>query len=292
MSQTIGANAIYIPWEEMQALGVNHMEACLGRRGSYEDRLDRMLQALDAAKDAPAPYSIHLPLYLPSDMAYDYLDAFFLDENPIKRQFSIDLVETNLKKLKEAGYQPQYVVQHFAGINLDQHVAYAGFDGVLKSSLEALNELGQAYGTPILLEYIASNVLFHDPDQWVEALADYSHLGLLTDTGHLYFASELYGFDFATALESLAPASEAFHVWTVKGPGAYQNNQSYVDFHHLAPRLNQVEEEGWAFDTQGVLAYLASFQKPIIIEASMVYGGRDNYTESLKECAAMLRKIV
>ncbi len=81
---------------------------------------------------------------------------------------------------------------------------------MLNEALKRINDLCQSYNTKVLLEYMGSNIRFSDYKDWIRVTRELSHVGLITDTGHLYFASLIHGFDYMQALDRLASASEPF----------------------------------------------------------------------------------
>ena len=286
MINNLGINTVYVEVEDLESLGLKRMEMCLGRMGSYEDRLKKMSQDIALAKEKNIPFSIHLPMFLDKGFTGDYLDVFFLDPNPEKREASYELLEYNLKEMQKI--QPDYCVLHFAGVYRQVEGPFDDFNEVLKGALDRINGLAAQYQTKILLEYMGSNIRFKDYTSWINALKGYSHVGLITDTGHLYFASLIHGFDYMEALETLAPASDAFHLWTTKGDKAYFESDYYKKYHHIVPHIKQFKKDHWAFDTKAVFARLLKENKPIIIEASIVYRGEKYFFEGITSLVDLL----
>jgi endonuclease IV len=225
-------------------------------------------------------YSIHLPLYIPEWYKEDYLAAFFLSKDEILRKQSFDLLELNLKKLEEKNVD--YYVLHFPGVNHTDE-DHENFKLFLEKSLFRMNMLAKKYNAKILLEYFGSNILFNDYSKWIDRIKEFSNLGLLLDTGHLYFASKLVPFDFLQAFSVLVKEADAFHFWTTKGKNYYQNNEYYKTYHHIIPNFNQDEKEGWAFDSQLIFNQMLNQEKPIILEASNIYNGHEYLISSIRE---------
>ena len=242
--------------------------------------LEKIYSDLDTAKALGMSYTIHLPLCLFDWFPFDYLDGFYLDPDPAKRALAFRLLEENLRHL--AGrYQPDYYILHFPGI---YRGVYAGlkFEDILHGSLLRLQSLAETYEVKLALEYFGSNRDFCRPEQWVEALAGYSRLAPLLDTGHLYFSCLMNGLDFDESLEILAPHCLGFHVWTVQGNEFYGNSPFYRQYHHVVPHPRQSRQEGWAFNPGQVYRKLRAFDGPVVVEASSFYGGREYYLEGLK----------
>lgn len=288
MINNLGINTVHVDVHNLRSLGLNRMEMCLGRFGTYEERLEKMSQDIALAKELNIPFSIHLPMFLNEGFVGDYLDVFFLDPDPVKRETSYKLLEYNLIEMQKI--QPDYCVLHFSGVYRKIRGPFEDFDVVLKNALERINELAKVYDTKILLEYMGSNIRFNHYNQWIEALQGLSNTGLITDTGHLYFASLIHGFDYMTALDTLASASDAFHFWTTRGDKSYADSKYYKKYHHIIPHVDQLRDEDWAFDTEKVMARLVTEGKPIIIEASTVYKGESYFYDGIESIVSMLKK--
>ena len=278
--RSLGSNTNNADIETLASLGFSRIEVCLGRHKPYQEMLEKIYSDLDTAKALGMSYTIHLPLCLFDWFPFDYLDGFYLDPDPAKRALAFRLLEENLRHL--AGrYQPDYYILHFPGI---YRGVYAGlkFEDILHGSLLRLQSLAETYEVKLALEYFGSNRDFCRPEQWVEALAGYSRLAPLLDTGHLYFSCLMNGLDFDESLEILAPHCLGFHVWTVQGNEFYGNSPFYRQYHHVVPHPRQSRQEGWAFNPGQVYRKLRAFDGPVVVEASSFYGGREYYLEGLK----------
>lgn len=275
----LGINIVNLEIEKVVQLGLERVELCLGKEKQYADKLKEFNMSVYKAEELELPYSIHLPVYIENWYPYDLFSAFFIDEDKNKRELSFKLLELNLEKLK--GSNPEYLVLHFPGISeksMDSHL----FPEILKESLTRVNNLAKIYEVNIYLEYFGSNKNFCDYNQWISTIEEYENLGILTDTGHLYFASIICGFDFMDALRTLAPSSRAFHLWTTKGDKAYCECECYKAYHHIGPHIKQQRKDGWAFNTEEVIEIIAKENKPVIIEPSIKYRGREYLLEGIE----------
>jgi len=280
VSKLVGVNQVNLSIEEIEKLKIKRVEICVTQSQPYEKSLKAALKVLEFCEENKITYSIHLPLYIPDWYQEDFLAAFFLSKDKILRKKSFDLLELNLKKLKEKNVD--YHVLHFPGVNhTDQ--SHEDFDSFLEESLMRINNLAIKYNCKILLEYFGSNILFNDYHQWIKMIKEFSNLGLLLDTGHLYFASKLVPFDFLQAFSVLVKEADAFHFWTTKGKHYYQNNEYYKTYHHIIPNFKQDKNEGWAFDSQFIFNQMLNQNKPIILEASNIYKGHNYLISSIQE---------
>ncbi|MDK9710754.1 TIM barrel protein [Acidaminobacter sp.] len=283
LGRSLGSNTNNADVETLAALGFTRIEVCLGRHRPYKDMLERIFLDLDTAKALGLDYTIHLPLCLYDWFPFDYLDGYYLDPDPEKRDLAFRFLEENLRQLTSR-YQPDYYVIHFPGIYRN---AYHDLDfhAILHEALGKLQSIAENFGTVLALEYFGSNKDFNRPEQWIEALNGYSRLAPLLDTGHLYFSCLMNGFDFNQVVETFGPYCLGFHVWTVRGNDYYGNSPFYKEFHHVIPHPGQQRSEGWAFDPASVYRQLKAFESPVVLEASSFYGGRDYYLEGLKYAA-------
>lgn len=276
----LGINNNHINIEEVKTLGFNRIEIGLGYDGAYEKRLNKALHDMAYAEANGIPYSIHLPIYMEDQALNNFLDAYYLDGDPIKRERSFLLLEDNLERLKAS--KAQYYVMHIHGVYLDPHMSKSDFESVIEESLLRIDHLAYSSGKKILLEYFGSTQLFSDYEEWTKRISKYEHLGLLMDTGHLYYASILHNFDFQKSFEHLAKHCDACHLWTTKGKAAYADNHYYKAYRHISANLNQRREDGWAFDTHEIIKALLASGKPIVLEASPLYKGSSYFYESAK----------
>lgn len=290
MINNLGINTVHVDVNKLETLGLKRMEMCLGRMGDYEHRLAKMTQDIELAKSHGIPFSIHLPMFLNEGFEGDYLDVFFLDPDPVKREISFRMLEFNLEKIQEIG--PDYCVLHFAGVYRKIRGPFDDFEDVLRDALQRIDALAVKYNQQILIEYMGSNIRFSDYSDWIEETKELSNVGIITDTGHLYFASLIHGFNYMQALDKLASASDAFHLWTTKGDKSYGDSEYYQKYHHIIPHTDQSKEEDWAFDTTAVFQRIVKENKPIIIEASTVYKGKSYFYEGIASIISILEDFV
>lgn len=275
----LGANIVNLSIDEAIALGLGRIEISLGKEREYKNKLKKFNENIKKAEKLNISYSIHLPVYVGDWYHYDYFSAFFLDADEKKRELSFRLLEYNLENLKE--YSPDYYVLHFPGIS-DRWQDIDKFNDSLKSSLDRIEIIAERYKVKIYLEYFGSNKNFYDYNDWIKIMKSYKELGILIDTGHLYFASIMHNFDFLKAMKVLSKSADAFHIWTTKGDKAYCESEYYQMYHHIAPHIEQIKKNGWAFDTKKVIDIIIKENKPIIIEASIKYKGKDYLIEGIK----------
>ncbi|MEA3423574.1 MAG: TIM barrel protein [Bacillota bacterium] len=275
----LGINTVHLDMEEIIDLGLNRVEFVLGRGKSYEVMHSEVLKGIKEAEKLKFPYSIHLPLFAFDWYEEDYLSAFYLDPDEEKRELSFKLLEENLIHLKE--FHPDYYIIHFQGVYKFQQDEMK-FKKKLDNTLTRLNELSIKYEIKLLLEYFGSNYMFYKIDDWIKFIVPYSNLGILCDTGHLYFSSIMHEFDFFEGLEKLAQSSDAFHLWTTKGNKAYTDSEYYIEYHHIVAHMAQKKIDGFAFDVKKLMDIISRYDRPIIIEASEKYRGRKYFLEGIR----------
>lgn len=273
METRFGTNAVNIELKEALELNLNRVEFCLGGMDRMKEKIALIQENIQLAESLSIPYSIHLPVFLPDWFDAYFLDAYYLDPDPQKRDLSFRLLKFNLDRL--AGRKCEYCVIHFPGIYFEKDYEKGVFQPLLKESLDRLETLAAAYGTTLLLEYFGSNRCFYDIGDWQREIGARPHLGILADTGHLFFASRIHGFDFLESLERLSETAQAFHLWTTRGDKPYGANPHYCKYHHIPMHAQQKISEGWAFDTEAAVRIIARNPGPAIMEASAAYGGKD-----------------
>ncbi|GAU76168.1 sugar phosphate isomerase/epimerase [Fusibacter sp. 3D3] len=272
----LGTNTVHFNIEALSQYKLECVEVCLGREGTFKMHQKKVYDEIQRANRLKIPLSVHLPIELPERFTRDYLDAFFLEQDG---EIAFEMIELNLSALSK--YDIEYYVLHFPGVI---HVIEAEelFVDRLRVVLAKINALARRYKVKLLLEYFGSNVNFYKPQMWIDEILKFSNLGILVDTGHLYFASKIWGFDFMNILKNLSEVADAFHLWTTKGEGVYASSEYYQKFKHIVPHVEQRVEDGWAFDTLKVLEIISNTEKPVIIEAAPLYLGEKYYRDGIK----------
>lgn len=272
----LGINVMHILPQRAISLGCKHLEVCLMWQGNREASLLKTLEVLQGIEDETihaqseesVKYSIHLPVVF-NDYPYSVFSSFFLDEDEGRREAAFELIEINFEAL--SAYKPAFFVSHFAGIYQSQPGPLA--HQRLMAALQRLNDLCQRYNVTLLLEYFGLNPNLCTIEQW-SRICEFDHLGILVDTGHLYFSCQIHGFDYKDMLLGFSKIASAFHVWNTHfEAGVYENSTSYTKYHHLVPLGDQTRNAGFAIDMAETMGILKATGKPVIIEASILYGG-------------------
>jgi len=280
MKNNFGTNAVFIGLGEARELDLNRVEFCLGGMEYWQSKAEKILNDMKKAEEASVAYSIHLPIFLPEWFGHYFLDAFYLDPDPSMRDLSFRFLEHNLEKLTPCACE--YFVIHFPGRYKSGDYKKGTFRQILKDSLDRLDSIANKFGASLLLEYFGSNESFYHIRDWEREIGPYQKLGILVDTGHLYFASVVREFDFMEKLRLLSGAADAFHLWTTKGRGAYCSNKSYVKYRHIPMRAGQKRKDGWAFDSDEAMKVISRSKKPALMEASCEYGGKEYIKEGIQ----------
>lgn len=274
----LGTNTVHFDIEALSQYKLECVEVCLGREGTFAMHQKKIYDEIERANKLKIPLSVHLPIELPERFTRDYLDAFFLEQDHEQRDIAFEMLELNFSMLSK--YDIEYYVLHFPGIVsvLEDELFFLSR---LRTVLFKINALAKHYKVKLLLEYFGSNVNFYKPQMWIDEILGFSNLGILVDTGHLYFASKIWGFEFMNVLKKFSKVAEAFHLWTTRGNGVYANSESYLNFKHIAPHIEQRMEDGWAFNTLEVVEIISNSNKPVIIEAAPLYMGEKYYRDGI-----------
>lgn len=282
----LGINTVHLNMKEIVEMGLNRVEFVLARGRDYDVMLGEVIDGIKMAEKKGLSYSVHLPLYLFDWYQEDYLSAFYLDPLLEKRQLANQFLRANLEEMKE--FHPDYFIVHFPGVyKFEQDPVL--FEMRLKEALDQLDSIAGEFGIRLLLEYFGSNFAFWEIERWIEEISPYENIGILCDTGHLYFSSVMHGFDFYKGLESLGGAADAFHIWTTRGAGVYTDSESYKKYHHIVVNTDQRVEQGFAFNGQRMMDIIQRFDRPMIIEASERYKGREYFVKGIKSIVDSLR---
>ncbi|MBK5252164.1 MAG: TIM barrel protein [Peptostreptococcaceae bacterium] len=284
MKNNFGTNAVFIGIGEAMDLNLNRVEFCLGGMDAWESKAEKILLDMKTAEKNSVAYSIHLPIFLPEWFSSYFLDAFYLDPDPAKRELSFKLLEYNLERLTPS--PAEYFVIHFPGKYDADEYEDGAFRPILEDSMSRLDSIAKKFDTTLLLEYFGSNELFYRIDDWQREIGKHFNIGILLDTGHLFFASVIRKFDFMENLKLLSKTADAFHLWTTKGQEAYCSNDYYIKYRHIPMCQGQTRRDGWAFDTDTAMRIISGKKRPALMEASYEYGGKEYIKkgiESLKK---------
>lgn len=274
----IGLNVIHFQTDQVEALGIQHVEVCLKfMQKNQKLAVKETVALVDTYLAADQEVSVHLPVCMPKGYPYGPFEVFFLDDDPQKKASSYALLDANLDLFK--GKKIAFFVLHFSGIYQEEEAAC--FKVKCHEALSRISQLAVSYKTTILLEYFGLNCNLAKPSDW-QIVNDYPNLGILVDTGHLYFASRMHGFDFYEAFFEMSHFASAYHLWnTGEEAGVYQASLSYQEKHHMPPLLTEVA--GLAIDFNRIASGLLKTQKPLIIEASLNDGGLEKIVQAVKE---------
>lgn len=285
-----GLSCAHLSPKAIQDMGCGMIESSLGKLATYGEMVDKIIQDLETAQSLGMTYNIHLPVYLSEHWLthHDFYDGFFLAPEASLREMAFDMLKTNLKALSPC-FKPGYYVIHFPGVYGLDAVYDQPFEQLLKESLDRLEAIAEAHDCLLALEYFGTNARFSDYRDWLVALQPYKRLKPLLDTGHLYFSCYKNGYDYDEVLRGLAPHCVGFHLWNVQGSGYYGESDSYKAYHHIVPHVSQTREAGWAFEPKTVVPYLAQFNKPMLIEALSLYGGKAYFFEAVQLMLELLR---
>lgn len=266
----LGINTFFIDVKESFDLGLKRVEIVTSSK-------EKALSDAEKAYKYSMKYSIHLPVFLPKWFGGGQWDAFFCDPSEEKRELSFALLEENLDFVKSLN--ADYCISHFGGIvPLLPQEELKPYSEIIEQSISRLESLSEKYGVKILIEYFGLNKNLYLPGDWVSLVENHNQLGLLLDTGHLYFSCANNCLDLQDSLAALGSHASAFHIWNTKG------TDHYWEYHHVAPNPSQTIDTGWAFSISQLISQLDSFNcnAPLIIEPNVLFGGKEYIVESIK----------
>ncbi len=280
----LGINTVYLSVDDTIDRGFDRVEVTPSPIGDKMKRQKKMTDGIEYTNSKNFPFSIHLPVYVFDWFKARDLDAFFLDEDDEKSNMSLELLRENLKKLSDCGVD--YVVTHFSGAYRDA-VRSKKVDEKARRIFLEIQEMANKYNIYVCAEYMGGNSSFYHPEQWLEATRELDDVGILLDTGHLYFSTQIHGLDLDENFELLRNHARAFHFWNIFGEGAYNTCDAYMKYHHIVPRLHQTRQDGWAYDAQDVFTRMHRTGRPIVIEATQRYNGIEYFEEGIDELLAL-----
>ena len=191
---------------------------------AFPDLIARM-----AAEGYPA-FSCHAPLCRPVWFAHSGVTCFFLNEDPVRRQRSLAVLEDTLR-------------QAHGAVHVVTHLTYGPTDTTDRAqavrlahqAADDMAALSRRHGIPIDVEFAAYSDAFHTAEDFAGVLADHPELKLCLDVGHAFIGARKRGRDFLADIAHLAPLARSAHVWNWR-PG---------ETGHVPVHPSQRTEEGW-----------------------------------------------
>jgi len=273
----LGINTFFIDVKESYDLGLKRVEIVTTSK-------EKALSDAEKAYKYSMKYSMHFPVFLPSWYTAGQWDVFFCDPSAEKREISFTLLEENLEFIKD--FDAEYAISHFGGVIPPlPSEELESYSEIVNQSISRIQSLSQKYGIKILIEYFGLNKNLYSPEIWIDLLKSRNNIGLLMDTGHLYFSCVNNNLNLQEALNTLGSHSSAFHIWNTKG------TDHYWEYHHVAPNPSQSIEDGWAFSIPSLIQKLSSFNPsaPLIIEPNVLFGGKEYILKSIKSMLEILQ---
>ncbi len=180
--------------------------------------------------------SFHAPMPRPGYFAFPGVACFYLCEDEWRRELSFSLLEDTLRAA--ADMRAEYVVTHLTYGRTDtldpvraRRLAHA--------ACARIGALARRYDVPVNIEYAAYTGAFHDPQAFVDVVAEHGELGLCIDTGHAAIGAQMRGRDYLDDIRALAPLARAMHLWNTRGEAHYRTHG------HTPLHPAQAPAEGW-----------------------------------------------
>lgn len=243
-----------------------------------EDKLERLKAFIKKKK---RPFSFHVPFLRPPYFPYVGVTSFFLNDDPIKRVLSFQLINSTLHYSKM--WKADFVVTH-----LNWKEDSSNKIRVLKLADKTESrfcELADKYNMPINVEYGGYTGHFYRPAQFVEFVRDHPLLGICVDIGHTFLISKTRNRNFLKEVETMAPYARSIHVWNTKGLDHCKKHG------HVPVHPSQKPKEGWV-DIKKVLEVLLSANKDcnVVFEYNRSY--YDNIPGKIKEGMEWVKELV
>ena len=227
------------------------------------------------------PISFHVPFFRPVYFPYLGVTTFFLNDNPQKRDLSFKLIGSTMHYAK--GWKADFVVTHLNWMEDSKNK-----QKVIKLANDAKSrfcQLTERYKLPINVEFGGYSGFFHEPNQYVEFVADHHLLGICIDIGHTFLISKVRNRSFFKDIEIMAPYTKSIHVWNTK------DMDHCKKYNHVPVHPSQKTGDGW-IDIKKTLEIILSGNKDcgIVFEYNHTY--YDKIPIKVKEGMEWVRDIV
>jgi sugar phosphate isomerase/epimerase len=202
-----------------------------------EEAMDGLRSTLDElADEGRRRFSFHAPVIRPDYYPFPAVFQFFLNEDEEKRQLNFRALGDTLERARDWG--ADYVVTHltFGGGDTDDRAAA---ERLAEDACGRIAGMSGAAGVPVDIEFAAYTDSFHQPGQFVAALAPHAELGICLDIGHAFIGASIRGRDYWADLEVLAGRARSVHLWNTKGPEHFKQDP------HTPLHPSQRPGDGW-----------------------------------------------
>jgi len=249
--------------------------------------LQRAELVLISAEEAPQVWEylrereivvgLHSPGIRPEDFPFRPLLAALVDPDAERREQSLSLWETDLRRAREVG--ARYVVAH-----IQRPVALLGetlpddFDErrSLQVGIEMaqrLAELSERYAVPVHIENSIANPAFYRLESYMAMLQAAPALYVCLDIGHLFLDARKYGFDPVEFATEIAPHVAEFHVYgnTVDVEFDFVELREQQRLKKHPPHPSQKVSEGW-LDNEAILRTVLERQPDALVTFEVHYG--------------------
>lgn len=243
--------------------GLGHWQLFLCPEGSYREIAARI-------RRPDAKLSLHHPFITPFAGRGRRDSSQFLDVDPVMREASFRWLEDSLAKAGELG--AEFVVTHLNhGEGVDDLARARELAEVAVERFAEITRAPEASKVPrapeVQVEFLGYHPVFHDPEEFVQALGRHSEIRLCLDSGHLHRWGQIHGRDVYAAAELLAPLTGSLHLWNVSSAAEYRERG------HVPVHPSQRVEDGYVDVERIVATVLAANREATVIFEPSVSGG-------------------
>jgi len=197
-------------------------------------KLDRLIAAM--AVEGRRQFSFHAPISRSAAYPQRGVTCYFLCEEAEKRAYSFALLENTLAAAAHWG--ATYVVTHLTygpadTRDRDRAVALAA------AAARDMAAMSRRHGVPIDIEFAAYTDTFHEPRDFLAAIAPHPELGICVDVGHAALGALIRSRDVTIDVVQLAPKARSLHLWNTLGLEHTKNH------HHTPLHPDQDPDDGW-----------------------------------------------
>ena len=226
--------------ERLLHRGLGHVEFYDLPVAEVED----MSGLIDAfAAEGRSSFSLHAPVGRGEDFPWPGVTCFYLCEDEDRRALSFRSLDHTLDAAARWG--ATHVVTHLTFGKTDS-TNTSNAERLAGGACKKMADMSRKAGIPVHIEFAAYTDSFHQPVQFLDAIADHAELSLCIDVGHAGLGAAIRQRSFLGDIAALAARAGSLHLWNTLG---LEHTKQH---HHTPLHPSQKPAGGW-LDIEGAV---------------------------------------
>jgi len=229
-----------VPAERLLHRGLDHVEFYDLPAAEVDDMTDLIGAFAAERRDS---FSLHAPVGRGDDFPWAGVTCFYLCEDADRRALSFRTLRRAVDAAARWG--ATHVVTHLTFGVYDSKDAGTA-ERLAHEACARMADMSRDAGVPIDVEFGAYTDTFHEPRQFLNAIADHAELGICVDVGHAGLGAMIRERRFLDDVRVLAARARSLHLWNTLGVAHWKEH------HHTPLHPSQRPAGGW-LDIEGAV---------------------------------------